>query len=62
MEKTRIKEARALNCQIAREAYDMMEGFCEDVGQSKTVMIERAIREYVQNHKMEQNGLREKKE
>lgn len=62
MKKQKTKIARALNCQIAVEIYDMMEEFCEDVGQTKTAMIERAVREYVQNHREEQSKLREQKE
>ena len=53
------KDAKALNCKTESSIYEMIESFCTDVGQSKTVFIERATKEYVQNHRKEQRKLRE---
>lgn len=59
MGRPKVKVSKALNCLIEIETYNLLEKFCDDVGQTKTEMIERAIREYVQNHKDEQNKLKE---
>ena len=54
------KSSKALNIMIETETHKILEEFCNDVGQSKTAMVERAIREYVQNHKDEQKKLKNK--
>ncbi|MBQ7872613.1 MAG: hypothetical protein IJ360_01425 [Clostridia bacterium] len=58
MARPKTKHSKALNCLIEVETYKLLEEFCSDVGQTKTEMVERAIREYVQNHKDEQEKLR----
>lgn len=45
------KLSKPLHCNIELEINDMLESFCEDSGQPKTVAVERAIKEYIQKHK-----------
>ncbi|MBR5565152.1 MAG: ribbon-helix-helix protein, CopG family [Roseburia sp.] len=50
------KDGRHINLYIEREIIEALEQYCEEVGQTKTVAIERAIKQYIsdfQEHKIE---------
>lgn len=44
------KLSKPLHCNLELEVNEMLENFCEDSGQPKTVAVERAIKEYVQKY------------
>lgn len=44
------KLSKSLHCNIELEINDMLENFCENSGQPKTVAVERAIKEYIQKY------------
>lgn len=41
------KDGRHINLYIEREIIEMLEQYCDDVGQTKTVAIERALKQYL---------------
>lgn len=44
----KTKEYVSISMRMEKSAYDMLERYCEDAGQSKTVAIERAVKAYVE--------------
>ena len=44
------KEGRYVNYYIEREFYEKLEKYCEEVGQTKTVAIERILTKYLDNY------------
>ena len=54
------KDGRHINLYIEREIIETLEQYCEEVGQTKTVAIERALKQYLagfQEHKVEDRVL-----
>ena len=43
------KDGRHINLYIQREIIEMLEQYCEEAGQTKTVAIERALKKYLSN-------------
>ena len=43
---------------IETSIYEKLERFCEDAGQTKTIAVERALSEYVENYEKKQQMLR----
>lgn len=41
------KDGRHINLYIEREIIESLEKYCEKVGQTKTVAIERALKQYL---------------
>lgn len=47
----RAKEGgKALNCNIDRQFYARLEGYCHEVGQAKTMAIERFLNHYFNDY------------
>jgi len=44
------KDGRHINLYIEREIIEKLEQYCEEVGQTKTVAIERAIKQYLSDY------------
>ena len=42
----RRKDSVSLNARIGPELFDLLERFCQETGQPKTVAVERAIRRF----------------
>lgn len=50
------KDGRHINLYIEREIIEMLEQYCDDVGQTKTIAIERALKQYLcEYHKKKVN-------
>lgn len=44
------KDGRYVNYYIERKVYEKLEKYCEEVGQTKTVAIERILTRYLDNY------------
>ena len=44
------KDGRHINLYIEREIIEHLEQYCEEVGQTKTVAIERALKQYLNDY------------
>lgn len=44
------KDGRSLNCVIDREIFEQLELYCNDVGQTKTMAVERILRQYFSDY------------
>ena len=40
------KDGRSLNCILERKVYDQLELYCNEVGQTKTLAVERILNQY----------------
>ena len=53
------KDGRDLNCFLRRDLFEQLEQYCDEMGQTKTMVIERALektfREYEKNKKKNKN-------
>lgn len=56
------KDGTYLNVRIETAIYNRLEALCEDAGQTKTVAVERALTEYLDNYKRKQQVLKELEE
>lgn len=45
------KDGRHINLYIEREIIEMLEQYCKEVRQTKTVAIERALKQYLLEYK-----------
>lgn len=52
------KNGTYLNVCIETSIYKKLSVFCNEAGQSKTVAVERALTEYLENYKKKQEMLR----
>ena len=52
------KNGTYLNVCIETSIYDELTQFCDEDGQTKTVAVERALLEYLENYKKKQEILR----
>lgn len=44
------KDAKAFGCKFDREIYEKLEEFCKLSGQSKTLVVERAVEKYLEEN------------
>ena len=56
------KNGTYLNVCIETSIYEKLEKLCDDAGQTKTVAVERALSEYLENYEKRQQMLRELEE
>ena len=56
------KDGTYLNVRIETAIYNRLEALCEDAGQTKTVAVERALTEYLDNYGRKQQRLKELEE
>lgn len=40
------KDSRCLNCNIDQEVYDLLEKYCNGVGQTKTLAVEQILKQF----------------
>ena len=53
------KNGTYLNVCIETSIYEKLEKLCDDAGQTKTVAVERALTEYLENYEKKQQMLKE---
>lgn len=56
------KNGRYLNVCIDLDIYTMLEELCAEAGQTKTIVVERALTAYLNQQKMDQEMLKKLKE
>ena len=44
------KDGKALNCNIDRQIYERLEEYCHEVGQTKTMAIERILNHFLNDY------------
>ncbi len=44
------KDGKSLNCVIDREVFEQLEEYCNEVGQTKTLAVERILRQYFKDY------------
>ena len=49
------KDGRALNCYIKAEIIEKLEEYCEEMGQTKTIVVERALEKTFREHEKNKN-------
>lgn len=59
MAKTK-KDSKPLSIRMDRSTFDRLNEYCGDSGQSKTIAIERAINQYIDNYNLKMKLLNEK--
>lgn len=52
------KDGRSLNCIIERELFEQLEVYCSNVGQTKTIAVERALAVYLGEYEETQKQLK----
>ena len=45
------KDSMAVNIKMDSNIYKMLEEYSKEAGQTKTIVIERAVKEYIENRK-----------
>lgn len=45
-----IKDSTPVNIKMDTQIYKMLEDYSFEAGQTKTIVIERAVKEYIENH------------
>ena len=45
------KDSTPVNIKMDTEIFKMLEEYSKDAGQTKTIVIERAVKEYIEAHK-----------
>ena len=48
------KDSIPVNIKMDSNIYKMLEEYSKEAGQTKTIVIERAVKEYIENHKKKQ--------
>ena len=56
------KDGTYLNVCIATNVYEQLTEFCQEAGQTKTVAVERALSEYLDDYKKKQEILKSAEE
>ena len=46
-----IKDSIPVNIKMDINVYKMLEEYSKEAGQTKTIVIERAVKEYIEKHK-----------
>ena len=54
--KGKLKNGHNVSCYIRHDIYDALLEHCQETGQTKTVAIERAIMQMVENNKANRGG------
>lgn len=54
------KDAKYLNVYVSRDVYNDFTMFCQDIGQSKSLAAERAIKAYMESMTSLQSGMTKK--
>lgn len=44
------KDSKAFSCKFEREIFERLEEFCKLSGQNKTVVVERAVKKYLEEN------------
>lgn len=44
------KDGKSLNCVIDREVFEQLEAYCNEVGQTKTLAVERILKQYFKDY------------
>ena len=44
------KDGKSLNCVIDREVFEQLEDYCNEVGQTKTLAVERVLRQFFKSY------------
>ena len=44
------KDGKCLNCVIDREVFEQLEDYCNEVGQTKTMAVERILKQYFKDY------------
>lgn len=44
------KDGKTLNCIIDREVFEKLEEYCDEMGQTKTLAVERILRQFLEGH------------
>ena len=44
------KDGKSLNCVIDREVFEQLEEYCNEVGQTKTLAVERILKQYFKDY------------
>lgn len=44
------KDGRDLNCFLRRDLFEQLEQYCDEMGQTKTIVIERALEKTFREH------------
>lgn len=44
------KDGKSLNCVIEREVFEQLEDYCNEVGQTKTLAVERILKQYFKDY------------
>ena len=47
------KDGKCLNCIIERSIYERFEAYCEEVGQTKTLAIERILKQFLSEQNLQ---------
>ena len=53
--KKRKKDGKSLNCIIDREVFEKLEEYCDEMGQTKTLAVERILRQFLEEHIHQKN-------
>ena len=49
------KDGRDLNCFLRRDLFEQLEQYCDEMGQTKTMVIERALEKTFREHEKEKD-------
>ena len=41
------KDSKSLNCNIDKEVFNLLEEYCNEVGQTKTLAVERILKQFL---------------
>ncbi len=44
------KDGKSLNCVIEREVFEQLEEYCNEVGQTKTLAVERILKQFFKGY------------
>ena len=44
------KDGRDLNCYLSRDLFEQLDKYCDEMGQTKTMVIERALEKTFREH------------
>ena len=61
MGRFKVKESHPITLRMDQELYDKLDEFCIESGQTKTVAVERAVKQYIDSYENEQEIIRKAK-
>lgn len=53
------KEFKALNCKLETTIWNALDEHCKDTGTNKTFVVEKAVKQYLQNYQKQQDMLKQ---